>query len=259
MIDSHCHLDFKQFDADRTELLKQAQALGIAKILIPGTQACAWPKQIQLCSENSQLEYALGLHPYFLAEYQPEHLTALRDLLEAHQQDVVAVGEIGLDFAIKQDRHVQRGGFEQQLSLASEFGLPVILHQRKSHHEMIRLLKKHKFKSGGVVHGFSGSYQQAMDYVELDFKLGIGGTITYPRAKKTIDAISKVPLSSLLLETDAPDMPVCGQQGHRNSPLNLVHILESLTTIRPESRAELEQATDLNFAALFRVCLPTAG
>ena len=235
--------------------MESARVLGVNRILIPGTSASCWHKQIALCSPSPQLEFALGLHPYFLEAFFPQQLEQLSELIQQHRNQILAVGEIGLDFAIQQDKSLQLEVFESQLELAKYFELPVILHHRKSHHEIIRLLKQHKVARGGVVHAYSGSYQQAMEYVELGFKLGIGGTITYPRANKTIDAVKRVPLSSLLLETDAPDMPVSGKQGKRNSPENLPVILDVLAQIRDEPREEIEKTTDLNFAALFQVDL----
>ena len=251
MIDSHCHLDFPIFDRDRDAVIQTSLQAGVSAMLVPGTQASRWHKQINLCRSKACLSFALGLHPYFLNEYHPAQLVLLDKLIEQHANEVLAVGEIGLDFAIEQAPGLQVQVFEQQLQLAKSWGLPVILHHRKSHNEIVRLLKKHQFSNGGVVHAYSGSYQQAKAYVDMGFCLGVGGTITYPRAAKTADAFRKLPLSALLLETDAPDMPVCGKQGQRNSPLNLPIILNHLASIRSESSDEIEQATDLNFAAVF--------
>lgn len=255
MIDSHCHLDFLQFDEDRAEVIQSSLSLGIRTILLPGTHAAGWSKQITLCTQFPQLRYALGLHPYFLSQYRQEHLTELKKLINDLRQQVLAVGEIGLDFAIAaqntEQGKLQIEVFEEQLTLAQENQLPVIVHHRQSHNEIIRILKSAGLTQGGVIHAFSGSYQQARQYVDMGFKLGVGGTITYPRAAKTRLTIGKMPLDALLLETDAPDMPVSGKQGKRNSPENLPEILNALAEIRSESREQIELATDLNFAALF--------
>ena len=251
MIDSHCHLDFAAFDHDREQVIQRAASLGVNQILVPGTQAKRWQKQRAICQQFDNLKFALGLHPYFLTEFNREDLDTLEVSLKHCREHVTAVGEIGLDFAIDIDRALQEDVFIQQLSIAKQARLPVILHHRKSHNDLIRILKSTQFHFGGVIHAFSGSYQQGKAYVDMGFKLGVGGTITYPRAVKTIDAIKRLPLESLLLETDAPDMPMSGRQGERNSPEYLPDVLEALSRIRKENKRQLEAVTDLNFAALF--------
>ncbi|WP_158973027.1 TatD family hydrolase [Paraglaciecola sp. L3A3] len=242
LIDSHCHLDFSCFDQDRLELIKRCKQLAISQFVIPGTQASGWQKQIELAQQYPSIKFALGLHPYFLADYQNEHLEQLTQLLNTHKNHLVALGEIGLDSAIAVDWQLQTEVFTKQLSLAKSFDLPVILHHRKSHNELLRILKTEQFANGGIIHAFSGSLQQAETYIQLGFKIGVGGSITYPRANKTRQTISQLPLSSLVLETDAPDMPVAGRQGQRNSPEYLVDIVQSLQQIRTESAEQLTAA-----------------
>jgi TatD DNase family protein len=251
MIDSHCHIDFCQFDGDRAEVLSRARALGVETILIPGTRARDWPKQIALATETATFRFSLGLHPYFLDEYQPTHLTLLDELLHIHRAQVAAVGEIGLDKAVAIPMQLQQQLLEQQIALANKHKLPVILHHRHCHNELIRCLKSHPVARGGVVHAFSGSLQEAQTYTQLGFKLGVGGLITYPRAQKTRQVIAQLPLESLLLETDAPDMPLAGRQGQRNSPEYLPEVLEALSQLRAESKSYIEQRTTENFKALF--------
>ncbi|MEP1447077.1 MAG: TatD family hydrolase [Paraglaciecola sp.] len=246
MIDSHCHLDFSCFDYDREQVLANCKKLSVDTIVIPGTQANQWQRQIDLCHLNSQLRFALGLHPYFLNQFTPSDLIELKRLLEQHTNKVVALGEIGLDTHIDVDWQLQKQVFEQQLIIAKNQMLPVILHHRKSHNDLIRILKASKFNCGGIVHAFSGSLQEAQTYVELGFKIGVGGAITYPRANKTRNVISQLPLTSLVLETDAPDMPLMGKQGVRNSPEYLPEIFECLLTLRNETREQLQHACTHN-------------
>lgn len=246
LIDSHCHLDFNCFDHDRAEILDRSRKLAIDTIVIPGTQASQWQKQIDLCYLYPQLRFALGLHPYFLNSFEPKHLVKLTDLLNQYQNKVVALGEIGLDTHIDIDWEVQIQIFEQQLTMAKEFMLPVILHHRNSHNELIRILKANNFTYGGIVHAFSGSLHEAQTYIDLGFKIGVGGGITYSRANKTRKTIAQLPLNSLVLETDAPDMPLMGRQGQRNSPEFLPEIFESLLTLRKETKQELYQACSHN-------------
>lgn len=246
MIDSHCHLDFSCFDHDRIEVLNSCKKQEIDTIVLPGTQASQWQKQIALCHLHPQLRFALGLHPYFLNNFEPAHLIQLTHQLNQYQNKVLALGEIGLDTYIDVDWALQVQVFEQQLRMAKEHKLPVILHHRNSHNELIRILKKEKFNEGGIVHAFSGSLQQALTYIDLGFKIGVGGGITYSRANKTRKTITQLPLSSLVLETDAPDMPLMGKQGQRNSPEYLPEILESLLLLRKETKQEVSVACTNN-------------
>jgi TatD DNase family protein len=249
MIDSHCHLDFRCFDHDRAEVLNRCRSLEIDTIVIPGTQASHWQKQIDLCHLYPQLRFALGLHPYFLDRFESVHLVQLSHLLNQFQNNVLAVGEIGLDTHIDVDWNLQLQVFEQQLLIAEEHMLPVILHHRNSHNELIRILKAKKFTQGGIVHAFSGSLQEAKTYIDLGFKIGVGGGITYSRASKTRKTIAQLPLNCLVLETDAPDMPLMGKQGQRNSPEYLPEIVESLFALRNETKQQLLQACSHNVRA----------
>jgi TatD DNase family protein len=129
--------------------------------------------------------------------------------------------------------------FIQQLQIANDFSLPVILHHRRSHNDLIKVLKQQGFKWGGIIHAFSGSLHEAHTYIELGFKLGVGGVITYPRARKTREVVSQLPLDALVLETDAPDMPPMGLQGLRNSPQNLILILNELSLLRQQSTEDI--------------------
>ena len=246
MIDSHCHLDFSCFDHDRIEILDSCKSLGIETIVIPGTEASQWQKQIKLCHHYPQLRFALGLHPYFLNRFEPVHLVKLSHLLNQYKNEVLALGEIGLDAHIDVDWDLQIQIFERQLSIAEEHMLPVILHHRTSHNELIRILKAKKLSTGGIVHAFSGSLQEAQTYIDLGFKIGVGGIITYFRANKTRQTISQLPLSSLVLETDAPDMPLKGKQGQRNTPEFLPAIFECLVALRKETRHEILQTCAYN-------------
>ncbi|MGJ8682061.1 TatD family hydrolase [Paraglaciecola sp.] len=240
-IDSHCHLDFPCFDSDRQNILAQCSRLGVSNIIVPGTQFSGWNNQINLAKSYSQIKVALGLHPYFLKHYKTEHLDYLQTLLFEQKNKIVALGEIGLDAVVDIDWDIQLEVFSQQLELAKTFSLPIILHHRKTHNELIQQLKSQRFTKGGIVHAFSGSLHQAETYIDMGFKLGVGGGITYPRANKTRLTLSQVPLSSLVLETDAPDMPLNGRQGKRNSPEYLPEVFDCLVELRAESAPLIRQ------------------
>lgn len=250
LFDSHCHLDFSQFEPDRSLTLAHARQVGVAKILLPAVTAQRWP-QLLAFSQSAGLYCALGLHPYWLTQHQLSSLHQLEKHLANRPETLVAVGECGLDAVVAPEQMpFQLALLERQIQISIEFDLPLILHVRKAHAELQKLLKKYP-KARGVIHGFSGSYELAMSYIQLGMKLGIGGTITYPRALKTRSAVTRLPLESIVLETDAPDMPLCGHQGQRNSPIHLPLVLACLTSLRGESPEQIEQVIWTNTMALF--------
>lgn len=251
--DSHCHLDFAEFDEHRDALIAQCAHANIHRLFLPGVDANSWQRQLTLCQQlsqdNCQLFPALGIHPWYVANSQEDDLTQLKTLLAA-TANIVAIGEIGLDGMIE-NMPRQQDFFAQQLTMARQFNLPVMVHHRKSHALIVPQLKAINLVRGGVIHAFSGSYQQAKAYLDLGFKLGIGGTITYERAQKTRNTIKKLPLNALLLETDAPAMPIAGQQGQQNSPLHLTHIFQCLCQLRPESAETIASQLEENINQLF--------
>ncbi|CAB0152006.1 putative metal-dependent hydrolase YjjV [Pseudidiomarina piscicola] len=240
LFDSHCHLDFESFDDDREEVVKRAYAKGVHAILVPGTRRKT-PKISSDKISKVALYYAVGLHPYFIDEHQSDDIAWVQQQLETHAN--YWVGEIGLDRTCHQwDKQCEL--FEQQVKLAKNYQRPVILHHRKSQSDLLGILAPYldelpQFK--GILHAFSGSPEQAQDWVDKGFKLGVGGTITYARAKKTRAAIQAVPLSALLLETDAPDMPLQGFQGKRNEPAQIAEVLSALIALRSESAAQVTE------------------
>ena len=219
---------------------------------MPGTQANTWNGLLQLSQQYSALKPALGLHPYFLQQFADSDFVLLTQLLAQFSDNITAVGEIGLDYALDISHDLQMTIFTKQLTIANDFGLPVILHHRRSHNDLIKVLKQQRFSWGGIVHAFSGSLYEANTYIELGFKLGVGGVITYPRASKTREVVRQIPLSSIVLETDAPDMPPMGKQGLRNNPQNLLLVLDELCRLRPESRAEIIAQCGQNTLAALR-------
>ncbi|WP_281556138.1 TatD family hydrolase [Thalassomonas sp. RHCl1] len=261
--DSHCHLDFDEFSGHLPELLFNCVTSGIHRIIVPSTAPDNWSKVIRLCRQHCsgenqapRLLACLGIHPWFLSGLTQQHLEQLTTLSQQHSKDIVAIGETGIDKVIaeKEDNLAQqRSFFEYQLQLAKDCHLPVIVHHRRSHHEIIPLLKQNKSPYGGIIHAFSGSYQEAKTYIDLGFKLGIGGTISYDRAVKTINTVKRLPLSAMVLETDAPSMPLAGFQGQSNSPLKLVNVFNCLTQIRQEPAEVIAKEIESNINALFQL------
>lgn len=249
MIDSHCHLDFSHFDADRHTVWQRCQHLGVQQLVIPGIYAEQWPKAWALSQTLNGIVTSCGLHPYFIKQETVEQLKKqLIDFISQHK--VAAIGECGLDKPSAVSLERQLALLQVQLELATEQQLPVILHVRGYHNELLQTLKRYP-KLRGVIHGFSGSYELAKNYWQQGFYLGVGGTLTYPRAKKTQAAIKAMPIESLLLETDAPDMPLFGKQGQRNSPEYLPLIAESLAQLKNLPLATVIEQTSANTRTLF--------
>lgn len=225
MIDSHCHLNTAALTADKT-LIRDCQSAGLKRVIVPGVKAEQWPDLITLAQQPC-INIALGLHPLFAHTHQAEELESLECLLEQNPE-VTAIGEIGLDFwQTGTNIEQQNFYFSAQLELASRFDKPIILHARKSHDTILKYLRQAQLPQAGIVHAFSGSQQQAEQYLDLGYKLGIGGAVTHPRAKKLRRLLKALPLNSWVLETDAPDMrPAFIAAKYPNSPRYLPMIAQ---------------------------------
>lgn len=249
LVDSHCHLDAAGFDADRAQVVGRALAAGVSRQLVPAVDAAGWPKLREVCAQSPGLFPAYGLHPMYLDSHRPEHLVALRGWIERERPR--AVGECGLDYFVEGlDRDAQAGYFEGQLRLAREFGLPVIVHARRAVDAVIAAIRKVDGLRG-VVHSFSGSHEQAAQLWKLGFMLGLGGPVTYDRARRLRELAASMPIEHLLLETDAPDQPDAGIRGQRNEPARLVTVLECIAVLRDESPESVAAATTANAERLF--------
>lgn len=242
IIDSHCHLDFPVFDDDRSLILKNCQANKIDAIIVPGVCHKDWQHLLTVCHQQAMLFPALGLHPCFTEHHNNEDLDRLDKLCAS--ESLIAIGEIGLDFWIKDsDKDAQRHYFSEQLQIAAQYQLPVLIHARKSHDEVIKYLKHNALSSRGIIHAYSGSYEQAREYLKLGFKLGFGGAFTYPKATKLRSLLAKLPIDAWVLETDAPDMSPVKHHGERNSPQYLTEIVQEfiqLLKVRAKARTKLK-------------------
>ena len=250
LIDSHSHIDVAEFDADRDTVLERARAAGVGAQVVPAIAMSGFAKLRDLCHVQSGLHPAYGLHPMYLAEHRPEHLDELATWIEREQP--CAVGECGLDFHVDGlDPEAQRGYFRRQLELARAVELPVIVHARRALDEVIAALRNVAVRRGGVVHSFSGSIEQARQLWKLGYCVGIGGPVTYPRARRLREIVASMPLEFLLLETDSPDQPLHGRQGARNEPALLVDVCTCIAELRGVAPDEVAAATTRNAARLF--------
>ena len=244
IIDTHCHLDVADFEHDRNDVLNRCRSSGISKIIIPAIKSKTWATLLGLCEIERGLYPALGLHPVFLEKHHENDIEQLDNLVQISRP--IAIGEIGLDYYLKElDQQKQAELFETQLLIAKKYDLPVILHLRKAHDQVLQLLKKIKVK-GGFCHAFNGTLQQADKYTEYGFKLGFGGTLTYPNSTKIHKLAKELPIESIVLETDAPDMVVESHRGERNSPEYIVESLTALAKIRNEDIETIASQTTKN-------------
>jgi len=255
LVDSHSHVDADEFDADRAQVIARAREAGVTRQLVPAVDAITWPKLRDVCAANPGLYPAYGLHPTFLAGHTPQHLEQLREWIERERP--LAIGECGLDYFLEGlDRDAQRHYFEAQLELARDVDLPVIVHARRAVEDVVLAIRR---VGGlrGVVHSFSGSRQQAEQLWEHGFLVGLGGPVTYARARRIRRLAATMPMEYLLLETDAPDQPDCHTQGRRNEPARLAVVLDTIAALRDQDPAQIAAATTANAERLFN--LPPAG
>jgi TatD DNase family protein len=254
LIDTHTHLDFDDFDADRQAVLSHCQQLGVERVVVLGVYQRNLQRVWDLALSEPQVYAALGLHPIYLDEHLPEHLQELRDRLAAvaSHPKLCAVGEIGLDYYVESlNREHQQTVFDSQLQLAADFNLPALLHVRRSHADTIATLKRFKLKRGGIVHAFAGSREEAKEYTKLGFKLGLGGAATWPQALRMHRVIAELPLDSVVLETDSPDMAPAMHPQVRNSPEHLPDICTALSALMNIPAERLAQASTDNASQLF--------
>lgn len=251
-IDSHCHFDFPPFAGDEDRSLARARAAGLQAIIVPATEADHFARILALTERDPLLWGALGLHPIMLARHNEAALAQLEACLAPRPARIVAIGEVGLDLFIDDPQLArQQALLQAQLRLAQRYDLPVILHSRRSHDQLAACLRRTDVPRRGVIHGFAGSLQQAQTFLQLGYLIGVGGTISWPRAQKTRRVIAQLPLSALVLETDAPDMPLCGWQGQPNRPERVVQVFQALCALRREPPADIAATLEENARRLF--------
>ena len=242
LIDTHCHLDASEFDSDRSEVIGRARSAGVGAFVIPAVERSGFSKVLEICGNELACHPALGIHPMYVENAVPEDLEILRE----RAMEVVAIGEIGLDFFVENyDRERQIYFFEAQLKIAREFDLPVLLHVRRSQDTVLASLRRIRVK-GGIAHAFNGSLQQAEEFIRLGFRLGFGGAMTFERATRIRSLAETLPMASIVLETDSPDMPPSFIGKARNSPEYLPKIAEVLADLRKMTANEVAMATTEN-------------
>lgn len=250
MIDTHCHLDATEFAADRSDVASAALNAGVSEIWVPAVAVDKFAAVQACCAEFAFCRPAYGIHPLYVMAAQEGDIATLREWLG--REAPLAVGEIGLDYFVPGlDPARQTWFFSEQLRLARSFDLPVLLHVRRAIDDVLKHLRRLPVR-GGVAHAFNGSRQQADEFIKLGFKLGFGGALTYAGSTRIRAMAASVPLSSIVLETDAPDIPPAWLNRGRNSPAELPRIAAELATLRGMPVDELVEATSDNARSLLQ-------
>ena len=255
-IDTHCHLEAPEFVGESDALAQRAGLLGVSQIVIPSVDVASFAPVAALARRQPNCCYAFGIHPMFVPQAADGDLDVLRSMLEANLADpkLVAMGEIGMDFFIPGYtepplRERQAHFFVEQLKMARDFNLPVLLHIRRAQDEILKHLRRIR-PPGGIAHAFNGSFQQAKAFIDLGFKLSFCGTFTHERALQLMRLATELPLESIVIETDAPDLAPSWVLDRRNTPDQLPRIGEALAALRGMAPQVLAQATTANALAV---------
>ncbi len=257
-IDSHCHIDGPEYDADREEVISRACGAGVTTMLNVGTgdpQSGAFERAVELAKNHKEIYAAIGVHPHDAKLYDDQAERRLLDLAKQSQR-VVAWGEIGLDYHYDHSpRNVQREVFARQLRLARSLRLPVIIHSREADDDTIAILREElaEYDRGGVLHCFGGSLAMARSAIELGFFISFAGNLTFKKAEDLRDVARSLPLDRLLIETDCPYLTPVPFRGKRNEPARVVETAQCLAELHGKELEEVGRITSGNFARLFGV------
>lgn len=246
MIDTHAHLDFPAFNEDRQEVINRAQETGIKNIINVGTNLASSHRSLVLSQDYEQIYATVGIHPHDADQLDGRALDVLKDLARADK--VVAIGEIGLDFHYDNSpREVQTRAFKQQLHLAGEIALPVVIHSRDADDEIIEILKEGNVEEiGGILHCFGGDLQLAQEAENLGLYLGLGGIVTFNNADRLRQVVKQIPLQWLLLETDCPYLTPSPHRGKRNEPAYVKYVAEMIADVKGMPVEEVKAVTSEN-------------
>lgn len=255
-IDTHCHLDAPEFRGEESRIAADAASAGVGMMVVPSVARFDFETVKNLAHTHANCVYALGIHPMYVEQSQEADLDVLRDAVEKAMQDprFVGIGEIGLDFFVKEisdgePRQRQEFFYTEQLKIARDFNLPVILHVRKSQDTLLKYLRRITVP-GGIAHAFNGSFQQAQAFIDLGFKLGFGGAMTYPRSLQIRRLAAQLPMEAIVLETDAPDISPAWLHQQRNTPDQIPRIGEVLAQLRNLPVEEIAALTSANARAV---------
>ena len=251
LIDSHAHLEMREFDSDRHDVIERAGLAGVDCIVTVGTNPGLSRKALSIAHQYKNIYATVGVHPHDVAKAGDKSFDELKAL--AQDPKVVAYGEIGLDyFRNISSQEKQLESFGMQLELAKELNLPVVIHDREAHQQSLETVKASGVRRG-VFHCFSGDYEMAKKCIDLGFYISIPGVVTYDKSKTLQDVAARTPLSSLLVETDAPYLTPVPHRGKRNEPSYVIHTAKKVAEIRGMPLEEVARQTSLNALNLFGI------
>jgi len=253
LTDTHTHLNASQFDEDRDQVIERAREQGVSRMINIGFNRETIPTSLELTERYDFIYTAVGWHPTDAIDMKPDDLDWIEQLCS--RDKVVAIGEIGLDYYWDTSpKEVQHRVFREQIRLARKLGMPIVIHNRDAHHDVVQLLREEKAEDvGGVMHCFSGSWETAKLCLDMNFYISFGGPITYKNAKQPKEVLAQVPLDRLLVETDAPYLTPHPFRGKRNETGYVKLVAEAAADIRGISFEELARITSENATRLFRL------
>lgn len=256
LIDSHAHLEMPDFRRDLDEVIQRALASGVVSILTVGTERKDWARTLEIAEAYPEIYAILGVHPHHAKQIDDQSYLTLRRLCQ--NQKVKAYGEIGLDFFRNlSPRELQTQRFREQIALARELGLPIVVHDREAHRETLEILRSEKAAEvGGIIHCFSGDYTMAKACLDMGFCLSFPGSITFNKAEALHDVVRRVPLDSLLVETDAPFLAPVPFRGKRNEPSYVRYTAEKIAELKKVPFEKVAEATTHNARRVFRLKCP---
>lgn len=250
LVDTHCHLDDPRLHSRVCDVISHAESCGVGRFIVPGIEPLSWEKIVSLAAADDRVFAAPGVHPMHADKWG----ATAEGLLNRLVPDIVAVGEIGLDYSEGMPPHeLQQAVFRIQLKIAKDAGLPVIIHCRKAFADLLRILAEEQVQEiGGTMHAFSGSIEIARECISLGLKIGIAGSVTWENAIRPVKVVKEIPLQHLLLETDSPDMPPEPHRGEVNEPAFLVDIVRKVAEIRGLTEEDVARITTENALTAFR-------
>lgn len=253
LIDSHAHLDSKEFDKDREEIVKSFKDLDIEYTIVPAANMKSSNKIVKLIKEYDELYGAVGVHPHDTKDMKIEDIEELFKLSE--EEKVIAIGEIGLDYYYEYtDREIQKKWFREQIKLAKKIGLPIIVHEREAAKDVFDIISSEYDETlKGVIHCYSGSLEMAKNYIDLGFFISFAGPVTFKNAIKPKEVAKDIPLDRLLVETDSPYLTPVPFRGKRNNPTYVKYVAEEIAKLKDISLEELEKITNKNTKILFNL------
>lgn len=261
LIDTHCHLDMGAYSDDLETILLNCSAHGVRAVITIGIDTESSHQAVRLAARFSMVWATVGIHPHDVGNIDNSDLAEISALIKQQKDKVVGYGEIGLDYVKKYSpADVQKKYFSRQLDLAKEHNLPVIIHDREAHADILDILKAHgPFDNGGILHCFSGDLKYAKQILDLGFHISIPGIVTFKNAKELKNVAANIPLDRLLLETDGPFLAPDPYRGKRNEPLYLLYTAAEIARLRGITLEQTAQATTRNALQLFTLNAATIG